>query len=111
MANSSWVCFACRIAVRRPSQQPQQVPCPHCREACWALGYKIPVPPKQDVRAWQKLRDAQHAEHHAKQDAAAHARVRRRHELEQELRRLTALPANPGREQSIKLLQRRLEDL
>jgi hypothetical protein len=96
--------------VRRPSQHEQAVPCPHCRDACWALGYKIAIPAKQDVRAWQQLRDAQLAEHHARQQAQAQAAVRARHQLEQELRRISPMPSNPGREQAIKMLRKRLDD-
>jgi hypothetical protein len=109
MANSSWVCFECRLAVRRPTQHEEEVPCPQCGGACWGLGYKVPVPRKHDVRAWRELRESEVAEHQARTEASARGRVRARHELEQEIRRLEAMPENPGRAKAIRLLRRRLE--
>jgi hypothetical protein len=108
MSNSSWVCFACRLAVRRPTQAAGDVVCAECGAACWPLGYKVEVPPKRDVDAWRQLQGAQLAKREALLAAAKVERVRSRHALEQEIRRLEAMPSNPGRARAIQLLRKRL---
>jgi len=109
VANSSWICFDCRLAVRRPTQFVGEVVCPECGVGCWCLGYKIPVPPKRDARAWRQLQESQVAQQDAQVDAARQARVRSRHDLEQEIRRLEAMPSSPGRAKAIMVLRRRLD--
>lgn len=108
MANSSWVCFACRLAVRRPTQHEGDVPCPECGVGCWRLGYKIPVPAKRDAAAWRKLHESETATKQQRATESSAARVRSRHALEQEIRRLEALPVNAGRAKAIRALRRRL---
>lgn len=110
MANASWVCFACRCAVRRPTQHEGDVACPECRAACWPLGYKVPVPQKHDVRAWRELARTQQEERARRRAAAARARVRARHELEREIAWLASLPENAGRTRAIRLLRQQLAD-
>ena len=111
MSNSAWVCFECRSAVRRPTQFAGDVPCPTCGAACTPLGYKIPVPPKSKAREWQALREQLHRERDERMSDARAARIRRRHDLEQEIARLDALPSNPGRTRAIALLRKQLRDL
>lgn len=108
MANSNWVCFDCRLAVRRPTQHEGTVACPECGEVCWPLGQKVPVPPQRDVKAWKSLHADSVARHHAFVDAAAKARVRARHDVELEIRRLEAMPSNAGRAAAIRELKQRL---
>jgi hypothetical protein len=67
------------------------------------LGYKVEVPPKRDVDAWRQLQEAQLAKRDALLAAAKLERVRSRHALEQEIRRLEAMPSNPGRARAIQL--------
>lgn len=79
-----------------------------CAQLCRYLGYKIPVPPKRNVRAWQQLRtslDEQQVRRAEVQHATA---VRRRHDTEQQIRKLEAKPANAGRAKAARLLKRRL---
>ena len=109
MANSSWVCFECRLAVRRPTQHEGDVPCAECGVACWRLGYRIQVPAKRDAAAGRALREAEFTKLKQRATESAEARVRSRHALEQEIRRLEAMPENAGRANAIRALRRRLE--
>jgi hypothetical protein len=109
MGNASWICFDCRDAVRRDTQYQGDVACPKCGEPMRYLGYKIPVPPKRDEKAWQLLHEQLNREHLECQQQSIEAAVRRRHELEQEIARLGALPPNPGREKAIRLLREQLD--
>jgi hypothetical protein len=110
MANSSWVCFECRLAVWRPTQHVGDVPCAECGVACWRLGYRSPVPAKRDAAAWRVLREAEFTKQKQRATVSAEAHVRSRHELEQEIRRLEAMPVNAGRAKAIRGLRRRLGD-
>jgi DNA-directed RNA polymerase subunit RPC12/RpoP len=56
MSNASWVCFDCRRVVRTPTYPRRVVPCPECGNPCFCLGRQIPVPPKNKVAAWTRLR-------------------------------------------------------
>ena len=108
MSNVNWVCFDCRESVRRPGHQDRAALCPRCAQSCRCLGYRTPVPPKQNVRAWQRLRRA----FNERAVEAAVSRfefgVRQRHRAERELRRLEAGPASPGRAKAMKRLKRRM---
>jgi hypothetical protein len=108
MANSSWVCCECRLAVRWPTQHLGDVPCSACGVACWPLGYKTPVPPKRDVEAWRNLLAAETEKKQQRATKATESQVRSRHALEQEIGRLVAMPENVGRASAIRALQRRL---
>lgn len=108
MANSSWVCFECRLAVRRPTQHIGDVTCAECGVACSPLGYKTPVPALRDVGAWRNVLAAETEKKQQRATDAAAARVRSRHALEQEIRRLEAMPENAGRATAIGALRRRL---
>ena len=108
MGTAAWVCFDCRAAVRRSTAFAGPVPCPTCAKACSYLGYKIPVPPKDKPRAWSALRNQLARERIQRELAADVAAVRARHDLEQEIARLEAMPANAGRTRTIQLLRRRL---
>ena len=108
MGTAAWVCFNCRSAVRRNTAFRGQVPCSICGKECTYLGYKIPVPPKQKVREWSALREQLSRERLAREVQEHEMAVRRRHELEQEITRLEAMPANPGRMRAVQLLRRQL---
>ena len=108
MGTAAWVCFNCRSAVRRNTAFRGEVSCPVCGKQCAYLGYKIPVPPKQKVREWSALRQQLSSEQIAREVQEHETAVRRRHELEQEIARLEAMPANPGRTRAVQLLRRQL---
>lgn len=108
MGNAAWVCFKCRESVRRPTHYTADVPCPKCGQRCRCIGTKIPVPAKRDVRAWRELRAGLDAQAVKVAEAEHRERVRRRHSLEQEIRRLESRPKNDGRGKAIGLLKRRL---
>ena len=108
MGTAAWVCFDCRTAVRRNTAFAGDVPCPSCGKLSSYLGYKIPVPPKDKQREWSALRDQLAKERMQRELAADAAAVRSRHDLEQEIARLEAMPANEGRSKAIRLLRRQL---
>jgi len=84
------------------------VACPTCGKPCTYLGYKIPVPPKEKKREWTDLREQLARERMERELAADVSAVRQRHDLEQEIARLEAMPVNEGRTKAIRLLRRRL---
>ncbi|MES1186356.1 MAG: hypothetical protein ABUL60_21275 [Myxococcales bacterium] len=85
--------------------------CPHCGRECTNLGYKIPIPPKDDGTAWERLyadlRESKQR-HVTTQDEN---RVALTHALERQLERLESLSNNAGRERTIRDLKKRLGDL
>lgn len=107
--NSNWVCFSCRVNVRRPSEHQDDVLCPECGAKLWQLGFRIEVPPHRDVRAWRQLQQAQLALFHANVDAASRLAVRERHDLEREIRRLQDKPRSRDRDKVIESLRDRLD--
>lgn len=108
MSNYDWVCFSCRMAVRRPSDAAD-VRCPSCGEACDCIGYKLRIPPKTREKDWDALRLMLSRIEQDKR--SLQERTRRFHirYLETEIARLSAMPANDGRKAAVKLLKRRLE--
>lgn len=108
MNNYDWVCFSCRMAVRRPSDAPD-VACPSCGEACNCIGYKLRIPPKTREKDWDALRLTHN---HIVQDRRTQQERTRRfhiHYLETEITRLEDLPPNDGRKAAVKQLKKRLE--
>jgi hypothetical protein len=122
MCNGTWVCFECRIGIRRRtwrlvtymrpwlvgSRGTGRVRCPKCREICHFLGPSIEIPPKDDVAAWVVLRDQVAQFHHAAAEERIKERVRRKHDLEQRIRELESRPPNPGRNALVKKLRAQL---
>src|SRR5262245_21314504 len=108
MSNASWVCFDCRATVRRPTSPRRVVPCPVCREPCFCLGRKIPVPPKTKVAAWTKLRGEMRTMVIDWRVRVERTTVRRRHEIERRIKDLESRTAEPSRNRQIKKLQEEL---
>ena len=119
MCNGTWVCFDCRVAVRRPTWRhvtyarpwlvggtgAGNVRCTHCGELCRFVGPTILVPRKGDVRGWARLRATTEFIHARAVDERYRRMVRRRHDLERRVRELMARPQSPGRDQLIKRLR------
>lgn len=108
MRTKTWVCFECLAAVSRSMDVAGEVPCPRCGRPCVYLSYKIPVPPKNRKREWSALREQLARERRERNLAANAAAIRCRHDLEQEIVRLEAMPSNEGRSRAIRLLRKRL---
>lgn len=110
-SNHNFVCFDCRVNVRRSKLAEMAPLCPACGRECASLGYKMPIPSKEDLAAWKRLSDDfREAKRHLVmvQDAK---RVALTHEIERKLKLLELQPKNPGRERAIRDLKRRLDDL
>jgi hypothetical protein len=106
--NTTWVCFHCREAVRRPAGHAKAVPCPKCRQDCQCLGTKIRIPSKEHKRAWQELRMKIRDSLLSDVERRDRVDLRLRHRLE---RQISELEAAPSSEEEIETLQRLKEQL
>jgi len=109
-SNHNYVCFACRISVRREKTAESPL-CPRCGQQSRDLGYKIPVPAKDNERAWTDLRIELRESARATAGSENQARVAHAHELERQVARLEHLPDNPARARAIRDLRKRISDL
>jgi hypothetical protein len=88
---------------------PREHPEVQARSA--SVGYKIPIPSKDDLAAWERLHaDLREAKRALVLDQEKE-RVGLTHDLERRLQRLEAQPTNPGRERAIRDLKKRLDEL
>jgi len=110
MSNYAWVCFSCRTAVRR-SPVAKDVRCPECASQCECIGYKTLVPARTKIRDWRMLSEAFYRSRRNYVFGQQKRRVRRIHDLEQEIARLEAMPLNDGRTLAAKRLRKELEEL
>ncbi|MBH5329536.1 hypothetical protein H9Q10_07635 [Eikenella sp. S3360] len=89
MSNTNYVCFHCRRAVRRPKSHMApsgiSVLCPQCGGRTVELSYKIPLPPKSKIKAWQTLHQQLLSERDQYQADLAYRLTRYKHELEREI--------------------------
>ena len=109
MSSRTWICFHCKQSVRRDGQYDGAVPCAECGRECTYLGYKIPVPPRRDSRAWRALREDLRRSERARRDEKHRADARRRHDIEKQIAELEARPENSERSRLIRRLRRELE--
>ena len=107
MSSHTWACFACRTAARRTAGIAN-VRCRQCAQPCEWLGTKVPVPPRVDKKAWERLRITYYEFKHRQLQRRQVLKVRRVHDLEQEIARLEALPSNPGRAAAVRTLLKHL---
>ena len=124
MTKGTWVCFDCRLAQRHPTwryvaaRRPELigsvgaglVRCSKCNEFCVFLGPTIELPPKQDEKAWSRLRAQVAKKRSALQQEVYSQRVRYRHDVEHRIRELQDRPKSEGRDRLIHQLKRRLEE-
>ena len=108
MSNHHWVCFPCRASVRRPGAS-RDVRCPSCGLQCNNLGYKVPVPPRAKVAVWKALETEYFARRRAFSAVSRYRSVRKKHDLEKEIRKIEALQDNEGRQSLLKQLKSELE--
>ena len=111
MDNHSYVCFRCRRVVRRPAHHEGVVPCSSCAEPTEWVGDRVPVPPRDNVRAWAALEEGWREAREDSARARAHQRVRERHAIEQRIAELEAR-AEDSKERAAQVakLRQRLRD-
>src|SRR5688572_15230561 len=107
-SNANYVCFDCRTHVRRGKVASGIPICPSCGQGCQSIGYKTPIPRKDDARAWDELAARIRQQKLGDQLSRQEASVRQLHELERQLEELVRRPSNEGRERSIRELKRRI---
>jgi hypothetical protein len=107
VSNYAWVCFDCRLAVRR-SSLAKDVRCPGCAKPCECLGCKTPVPPKSRVRDWARLREDFYRFRRERAIKDYASRTGRLLDLERDIARLSARPAKRGRTAMIRFLKVRV---
>ena len=90
MDNDSYVCFRCRRVVRRPAHQTGAVPCSSCAEPTEWIGDRVPVPPRDNVRAWAALEESWREAREESRRVRAVEQVRQRHAIEQRIAELEA---------------------
>ncbi len=124
MCKGTWVCFFCRVAVRRDtwrlvthvhpeligSTDSDKVRCPQCSKASVFLGPSITIPPKRDLRGWKRLKESvlqfqQELTVRSKKDSTV-----KKHALEQRIIDLESRGDDVGRLVLIKSLKKELTD-
>lgn len=109
-SNHNYVCFECRINLRRSKVASEAPRCPSCGNECSCLGYKIPIPPRHDERAWSELLDQSREQALRTLADRREENVRLVHELERQIVELSRRPSNPGRERTLSELRSRLAE-
>jgi|GEM_PF-6478808 len=88
----NWACFNCRYTTRR-FDTPR---CAECGRECTFLGPKIRVPPKSNVRQWERLFQLVMAHRRRWQLHSERYHVRVRHQTERYIEKLRhTKPNNP----------------
>lgn len=111
MSKRNFVCFDCRVAVRREPYSGEPVLCPSCGGVSHNIGYKIPVPPKNKKESWDALREEFFRNQQVDLENRIKSRVRRTHALDKEIEKLESRPENEGRAKEIRRLRKQLESI
>jgi hypothetical protein len=111
VSKTNWVCFDCREAVRRPGYTSAAVLCPVCGRQCRNIGDRLRLPSKRAIKGWEVLRASLQAQGIAAAERRQRYRVRSIHNIEREIARLVAMPANESRRKRISSLRKRLLEL
>ena len=56
MEKHNYVCFECRMAVRRSPADDSDIRCPSCGTECAPLGCELSIPAKTKLKEWKKLK-------------------------------------------------------
>lgn len=110
-SNYSWVCFECRLVVRQPKTAKRVPLCVACHSDLYCLGYKVEVPPKDNLRGWRKLRDDCRELQLGINDERIVRKVRDAHAAERRIAELRTLPKNKDRENLITELKTKIPSL
>ena len=109
-SNHNYVCFECRINVRRSKVAIEVPRCPNCGSECRSVGYKVPIPPKSDPQAWARLAELIRQRDLKSLLSEQKSNVQQLHKLERQLQTLERRPSNAARDRSIRELQRRVAE-
>ena len=82
-----------------------------CGQPCRNIGYRIRLPSKRAIKAWEVLQVSLRERAIAEAEHRRLHRLRSIHRIEQEIARLQAMPVNEGRRKRIALLRRRLTEV
>jgi hypothetical protein len=104
-SNYNWVCFTCRVVIRRPSGISCVPNCPDCGSECFFLGHKVAVPNQRNKRAWRELHLDCRERELSRREKDSREKVRLTHDIEKEITRMNSLPSNAGRRSYIKGLE------
>jgi hypothetical protein len=124
MCKGTWVCFLCRVAVRRdtwrlvPHVHPElvgskgagKVRFPQCGKASVFLGPSISIPPKRDVRGWSRLENDVRGLQSELITQSKRISAERKHATERRIRDLEGRDGGTGREVLIKALKKELKE-
>ncbi len=109
MHNVSHVCFACRRVMRRPAHEVQVAPCSSCGGPAERIGDRVPVPPRDNLRAWAAFEESWREVQEERASERLRRQVRTRHAIEHRIADLMARDGDPkGREVELRMLRRRL---
>jgi len=111
MSKHKFICFKCRISVKRELHPETQVKCPSCGSKCEWIGVKIPVPPKKNIKAWESLKHQLLEEESSLIENNKIEHIKRKHEIEKEIQKLELKPENSGRLSLIKQLKKELKNI
>lgn len=112
MSKISYVCFRCRKGVRREAsarEAPTDPCCPDCGDGLVDLGRRIEIPPRRSAQAWKDLHEAHVADSIRAADTQRSRSVSERHAVERQIAELERRLPNPGVQQLIRQLRKRLE--
>jgi len=109
MSSRTFVCWTCRIATRAdPDSLGDHPRCARCEAQLDMLSEKIRIPRKGDARAWRDLQEWLTLRASAARERMEADRVRRIHDLENQIAVLQSGPETVQRTRHIRQLQERL---
>lgn len=107
MTTAKWVCFDCRVEVRRAASDAN-VRCSSCGLPCVCLGTRTEVPPRSKVKRWKALRELHDRGMSQLQDRWRRWQARQVHALEKQIAEQSVDDQLPGCEERLLRLRARL---